>query len=104
MVGTEMLDEFGRRVFGRTDPSAVLHKDKPVEVKKEGGAFALYLRLPFAEKERIQVHARGDELVVQVDNQRRHIALPRTLAGRSVASAAFDDHRLRVTFGNKEAS
>ena len=59
MVGTEMLDEFGRKVFGDTDPSAVLHHDKPVEVKKEGRAYALYLRLPFAEKDRIQVFARG---------------------------------------------
>jgi arsenite-transporting ATPase len=104
MVGTEMLDEFGRRVFGKSDPSAVLHREKPVEVKKEGRAYALYLRLPFAEKDRIQVFARGDELVVQVDNQRRTIVLPRTLAGRAVASAGFSDERLRVAFGSKEAS
>jgi arsenite-transporting ATPase len=104
MVGTEMLDEFGRRVFGKSDPSAVLHRDKPVEVKKEGRAYALYLRLPFAEKDRIQVFARGDELVVQVDNQRRTIVLPRTLAGRAVASAGFSEQRLRVAFGGKEGS
>ena len=104
MVGTEMLDEFGRRVFGKSDPSAVLHREKPVEVKKEGRAYALYLKLPFAEKDRIQVFARGDELVVQVDNQRRTIVLPRTLAGRAVESAGFSEQRLRVAFGSKEAS
>jgi arsenite-transporting ATPase len=104
MVGTDMLDEFGRRVFGKSDPAAVLHRDKPVEVKKEGRAYALYLKLPFAEKDRIQVFARGDELVVQVDNQRRTIVLPRTLAGRTVASAGFSEQRLRVAFGGKEAS
>jgi arsenite-transporting ATPase len=104
MVGTEMLEQFGRRVFGKTDPTAVLHREKPVEVKKEGRSFALYMRLPFAEKDRIQVYAKGDELVVQVDNQRRHLVLPRTLAGRSVAGAGFVDQRLRVTFGDKEAS
>jgi arsenite-transporting ATPase len=104
MVGTEMLDEFGQRVFGKSDPSVVLHRDKPVDVKKEGRAYALYLKLPFAEKDRIQVFARGDELVVQVDNQRRTIVLPRTLAGRTVASAGFSGQRLRVEFGGKEAS
>ena len=103
MVGTEMLDEFGRRVFGESDPAAVLHRGKPVEVKKEGRSYALYLRLPFAEKDRIQVFARGDQLVVQVDNQRRTIVLPRTLAGRAVASAGFSEQRLRVAFGTKEA-
>ena len=102
MVGTEMLDEFGRRVFADQDPTAVLYQGKPIEVKKERGAYALYIRLPFAEKDRIQVWTRGDELVVQVDNQRRHLMLPRTLAGRSVASAAFLEHRLRVSFGEKE--
>ncbi len=102
MVGTEMLDEFGRRVFADQDPTAVLYQGKPIEVKKEKGAYALYIRLPFAEKDRIQVWTRGDELVVQVDNQRRHLMLPRTLAGRSVASAAFLEHRLRVSFGEKE--
>ena len=102
MVGTEMLDEFGRRVFADQDPTAVLYQGKPIEVKKEKGAYALYIRLPFAEKDRIQVWTRGDELVVQVDNQRRHLMLPRTLAGRSVASAALLEHRLRVSFGDKE--
>ena len=41
---------------------------------------------------------------MQVDNQRRHLVLPRTLAGRPVASAVFADQRLRVGFGDKEAS
>ena len=104
MVGVAMLDAFGREVFGETDPAAVLHRDRPVEVKKEGRAWALYLRLPFAEKDRIQVFAKGDELVVQVDNQRRHLVLPRSLAGRQVKSAVFTDQRLRVGFGAKEAS
>jgi len=104
MVGADMLAEFGRKVFGDTDPAAVLHKDRPVELKKEGRGWALYLRLPFAEKDRIQVFAKGDELVVQVDNQRRHLMLPRTLAGRQVKSAVFADQRLRVGFGAKEES
>jgi len=104
MVGTAMLEEFAQRVFGETNPAALLHRDRPVEVKKEGRSWALYLRLPFAEKDRIQVFAKGDELVVQVDNQRRHLVLPRSLAGRQVKSAAFADQRLRVGFGAKEAS
>jgi arsenite-transporting ATPase len=104
MVGTKMLDEFAREVFGDTNPAGVLHRDRPVELKKEGRAWALYLRLPFAEKDRIQVFAKGDELVVQVDNQRRRLVLPRTLAGRQVKSAVFADQRLRVGFGAKEAS
>jgi len=104
MVGIDMLAELGERVFGDTDPTGVLHREKPMEIRKKGKGYVLSLRLPFAEKDRIQVWTRGDELVVQVDNQRRRLVLPRTLAGRQVETAAFDEQWLRVTFGRKEAS
>ena len=71
-------------------------------MKKERGGYALYIRLPFAEKDKIQVWAQGDELVVQVDNQRRQVVLPRTLASRRLLGAAFAEQRLRVAFGDKE--
>ncbi len=102
MVGTQMLHQFGQRVFGSRDPAAVLHQDRPIEIRKERGGYALYMRLPFAEKDRINVWARGDELSIQVDNQRRHFVLPRTLAGRTVTGAAFEQQRLRVAFGARE--
>jgi arsenite/tail-anchored protein-transporting ATPase len=89
-------------VFGDSDPTAVLYCEKPVEVKKEAKGYALYVRLPFAEKDKIQVWARGEDLVISVDNQRRHILLPRTLASRRLLGAAFTEGRLRVAFGEKE--
>jgi arsenite-transporting ATPase len=104
MVGTEMLEEFAEHVFGRTDPTGVLHREKPMAIRKKGRGYVLSLRLPFVEKDRIQVWTRGDDLVVQVDNHRRHLVLPRTLAGRGVEKAAFADEWLEVTFGEKEAS
>jgi arsenite-transporting ATPase len=73
-----------------------------MEMKKEGKGYALYIRLPFAQKDRIQVFTHGEELVVQVDNQRRHILLPRSLASRRLVGAKFEEQRLRVTFGEKE--
>jgi arsenite-transporting ATPase len=102
VVGTALLDEFAIHVFGTEDPTAVLYKDKPIELRKEGRGYVLYIRLPFAEKEKIHVFTRGDDLVIQVDNQRRHVVLPRTLASRRLLGAAFADGRLRVAFGSKE--
>jgi arsenite-transporting ATPase len=102
MVGVKLLEDFATAVFGETDPTAVLFHEKPLEVKKEGRGYALYLRLPFAEKEKIQVFTQGEELVVQVDNQRRNLVLPRMLAARKLTGAAFDRGRLRIGFGEKE--
>jgi len=102
MVGLPLLAEFATDVFGDRDPTQVFFREKPIEVRKEKSGYALYIRLPFAEKDKIQVWAQGDELVVQVDNQRRHVVLPRTLASRRLLGAAFAQQRLRVAFGDKE--
>jgi arsenite/tail-anchored protein-transporting ATPase len=102
MVGLPLLAEFAADVFGDRDPTEVFFREKPIEVRKEKSGYALYIRLPFAEKDKIQVWAQGDELVVQVDNQRRHVVLPRTLASRRLLGAAFAEQRLRVAFGDKE--
>ncbi|HET7747634.1 MAG TPA: ArsA family ATPase, partial [Vicinamibacteria bacterium] len=103
MVGIPLLEQFSNDVFGEVDPTTVFYRERPIEVTKEKGGYAMYIRLPFAERDKIQVFAQGEELVVQVDNQRRHFVLPRTLASRSVKSAVFSEQRLRVAFGEKEA-
>ena len=102
MVGVKLLERFAQDVFGEQDPTAVFCKERPMEVKKEPSGYALYLRLPFAEKEKIQVLTHGEELIIQVDNQRRHLLLPRSLASRKLTGAAFQGQRLRVGFGAKE--
>jgi arsenite-transporting ATPase len=102
MVGLDALDEMGRAVFGRRDPAAILHRGRPLQVKRQGDGYALELALPFARKERLQVWSTGEDLVVVVDNQRRHVPLPRSVAARPLLSAALNDGVLRVVFGGKE--
>ena len=102
MVGLKLLDEFAGEVFGDRDPTAVFFQDRPIEVKKEGKGYAMYIRLPFAGKEDLQVWTHGEDLVVSVKNQRRNILLPRTLASRRLLGAALTEGRLRVAFGERE--
>jgi arsenite-transporting ATPase len=102
MVGVELLDAFAGEVFGDLDPTAVFFRDRPIEVKKEGKGYAMYIRLPFAEKEDLQVWTHGEDLVVSVKNQRRNVLLPRTLASRRLLGAALVEGRLRVGFGERE--
>jgi arsenite-transporting ATPase len=104
MVGLDALDEMAGAVFGRRDPAAILHQGRPLTVKRHGSGYALELALPFARKERLQVWTTRDELVVVVDNQRRHVPLPRSVASRPLRSAALDDGVLRVVFGAKETA
>ena len=102
MTGLGLLDEFAGEVFGEKDPTRVFFEDRPVEVKKEGKGYAMYIRMPFAEKDDLQVWTHGEDLVVSVKNQRRNILLPRTLASRRLLGAALAEGRLRVAFGERE--
>jgi len=98
MVGLERLDELARRAFGRRDPAAVFHRETPLAIRKEAGGYTLSLSLPFASRDHLEVWVSGEELIVQVDNQRRHLVLPRVVARRKLQKATLEEGRLRVTF------
>jgi uncharacterized protein with beta-barrel porin domain len=57
--------------------------------------------LPFASSDRVSAYAAGDELSVTIDNWRRNIVLPRSLAGREVKEARLRSGRLSVVFGGR---
>jgi arsenite-transporting ATPase len=97
--GLPALSALGERIYGSADPSALLHRGRAPRVEKRGGVATLSFDLPFAEASRLAVVASGDELSVTVDNWRRNIALPRTLAGREILGARLVEGRLRVRFG-----
>ncbi len=102
MVGLDRLKEFAEAVFGDDDPTRVYFKDRPMRIKKEGDGYALYLRLPFADRDKLDVWTAGDELIVSINNQRRNVALPRSVATRKLEGAAFRDGHLRIAFGKRE--
>ncbi len=58
----------------------------------------LYIALPGASKEELEVTARGTDLLVRVRDAYRLVALPDSVAGRPVRSAQFVDGTLEVQF------
>jgi arsenite-transporting ATPase len=70
-------------------------------VEKQGSGYVFSFDLPFASSDRLTAYAAGDELSVTIDNWRRNIVLPRSLAGREVKQARLLGGRLRVVFGGR---
>jgi arsenite-transporting ATPase len=56
------------------------------------------MRLPFANEDTLDLWHKGDELIVQVGNQRRIVTLPTAVAGMEVGQADFDGQWLIVPF------
>ncbi len=98
VLGTQALTGFGQSLFSGEDPSQVFFKGKPYEIVKEEDTYSLVMTLPFITKEELKLHQVGDELTIQIENQRRNIFLPKFLAKLNVESANLEGGMLRVTF------
>src|SRR5438477_10256862 len=66
MVGVDLLERMGDEVYGATDATDVLHVDEPIRIRKRGTGYILSMRLPFAEREELDVFRRCDELYGKV--------------------------------------
>src|SRR5439155_18203192 len=101
MVGVELLERMGDEVYGDKDVMDVLHVDEPIRVRKRGASYVLSMRLPFTDREELDVHRKGDELYIRVGPYKRNIILPQTLQRLTVQEARFDADRLEVRFARE---
>ena len=74
------------------------HKEKPFEVTKRNGVYKMIIQLPFADKEKVDLWVKEGELTIRVDNVKRCIQLPRSLAGREIKRAKLENGQFVITF------
>jgi arsenite/tail-anchored protein-transporting ATPase len=103
MVGMELLERMGDEVYGEGDASKVLHQDQPIHVRKRGPWYTLSMRLPFVQRGDIDVHRKGDELLVKVGSYKRSLILPHALQRLDVRQARFTEEGLEVRFAERSA-
>ncbi len=98
VVGTEMLTRMAEAVYGDQDPSRHFATSNPQRIDKEGSDYVLTLKVPFVDRETVDLSRHNGELYVTVGNYRREISLPRVLARRDTTSATIANGELRVRF------
>ena len=99
LVGTALLSDFAGGLYGETDPSAVMHRDRTMRLDVRDERRVLALHLPFVDRDDLEVGRRGDELLVRVGPYRRPVALPDSLRRRPVEGATMAEDWLEITFG-----
>lgn len=104
ILGVDALLEFGDTLFSKKDPVQIFYKEKPYEVVKEKGVYSLLLKLPFVSKQEVKLHQVGEELTIQIENQRRNIFLPSFLARLNVEKANLEGGILKISFEKGVAS
>jgi arsenite-transporting ATPase len=98
-VGVEALGALARDLYAGADPVASSGIRSPFEVVSVRSGVQLRLRLPFVDRDDVDLARSGDELVVTVGSYRRLLTLPAGLARLTVSGARVDgDGVLRVSF------
>jgi arsenite-transporting ATPase len=98
MVGVGLLEEMSDEIYGERQATAVLYLDDPIQVEKLGSGYVLRMKLPFIAGGDLDVHRRGEELVVRVGPYKRNLLLPQTLKRLSVRGASLVDEHLEIAF------
>ena len=101
MVGIDLLREMGDELYGELDGTEIMHLDEPIRVRKRGTSYVLSMRLPFVEREGLDVFRKADELFVRLGSYKRNLILPQTLQRLDVQEAGFVDDRLEVRFAKE---
>ena len=97
VFGLDALRRVGDQLY-ESDPTAVLYRGEPYRLTPDGGAYRLDLHLPFMEGEQATAQQFGDEVVIQLNNQRRNYSLPKFLAYYTLADSRMDGGWFRLRF------
>jgi arsenite-transporting ATPase len=98
IVGVKALEVFARDMYGDVDPSGMMYDEPPIKFIRTGDIYEVQLKLMFANPVDIDVWVTGDELYVQIGNQRKVITLPISLTGLEPGDAVFKDKWLHIPF------
>jgi arsenite-transporting ATPase len=101
MVGLPLLEEMGTEVYGDRDAADILYRDDPIRVRKRGTGYVMTMRLPFASRDDMDIHRRGEELFVRVGAYKRNLILPQSLKRMTVREANFAGDHLEILFGRE---
>ncbi len=98
IVGLACLEMFAKDMYGDTDPSDMMYDEPPIKFVRIGNVYEVQLKLMFANPVDIDVWVTGDELYVQIGNQRKIITLPISLTGLEPGDAVFKEKWLHIPF------
>ena len=98
IVGLESVKRLGDELFGDTDPSVIFSRENPLKIVSKRGNTSIQLKVPFANRNEVELYTTRDTIVVGVGQYRRTIALPLGLYGREVESAEISDGVLKIKF------
>jgi arsenite-transporting ATPase len=98
VIGVAALAQLAEEIWGEQDPTQVFFQGQTQELIKRGDQYILRMPLPHIEMGKVEMVKKGDDLIVEVGNFKRNIALPTVLAPLDATVARMVNGSLEVTF------
>lgn len=101
--GVETLRRLADALYGSHNPAEQMFTGQTHRIESdENGGYRLFVPLPFATKEDLDLYRSQDELTLRVGPYRRNIVLPYALWNLEIADARFEESALRIRFGGAD--
>jgi arsenite-transporting ATPase len=98
ILGIAQLSELAHTIFGDQDPTQIFYRGPIQEIVRQGDSYILRLPLPHVEMNKVLMTKRGDELVIEIGNFKRDIALPAVLVNYEATVARLENNALEIHF------
>jgi arsenite-transporting ATPase len=99
VFGMALLEQIGDGLYHDRSPTDVFYEEPTYQVTREKKVYVLHVRLPFVDHSTsCTAEQFGDQLVIQVANQRRNYLLPKFLAYYRLKETRLQGGWLRAYF------
>ncbi|WP_299452528.1 ArsA family ATPase [uncultured Microscilla sp.] len=103
VFGIDLLKTIATLLYPDSDPSKPLYNESPFQIIENGSRYLLKIHLPFVEEdsEDLSVTSVGQELIIQLGNQRRNFFVPNFLSFYTMEKHTINDGWLVVFYKKK---
>lgn len=98
ITGYDTLKDVGSRLYGKFKSEEILFKENIFEIKSDDGDYIFKVRIPFVNKEELDLLQNGDEITIAIKNEKRTFVLPKKLISKSIKGAEYSDGYLNIKF------
>ena len=96
--GLNGIDQIVDQVLAGKDIFAVREDIKQERYENNAQGYLLYVSVPYAKKEEIDLYLSGTDVIIKIGNFKRNIPLPDTLRAYEITDAKLEDGELRIQF------
>ena len=101
LLGVEDLRRLGELIYGDEDPTGLFFTESPYRFAKEDGVYKVYMKLPFADKQDIELSRTEGQLIVRIGSFQRYVPLPQSMMSLEPDGAHMAGNVLCVSFGGE---